>query len=93
MSDGAISRRSLAFIALLAGAVAIGFAPIFVRLSDTSPTASAFWRVALAAPVWAWTIEVQLAAIRSVSTVFSLDCKLTEPLSQRLRELAEHKAT
>ncbi len=57
MSNPEGRRRTLAFIALLSGAAAIGFAPIFVRLSDTSPTASAFWRVALAAPVlWAWLL-------------------------------------
>ena len=39
-----------AFLCLLAGGCAIAFAPIFVRLSDTGPLASAFWRVALAAP-------------------------------------------
>jgi len=40
---------------LLAGGCSIAFAPIFVRLSDTGPVASAFWRVALAAPcLWAW---------------------------------------
>ena len=45
----------LAFAALLAGGVAIGFAGIFMRLSDVNPLASAFWRMALAAPVlWAW---------------------------------------
>lgn len=44
-----------AFVCLLLGGCAIGFAPIFVRLSDTGPVASAFWRVALAAPVmWIW---------------------------------------
>jgi len=49
------SRKKLAFAALLLGAAAIAFAPIFVRLSDTAPTASAFWRVALAiAPLWIW---------------------------------------
>jgi len=49
------SRKTLAFAALLAGAAAIAFAPIFVRLSDTAPGASAFWRVALAAaPLWLW---------------------------------------
>lgn len=49
------SRKTLAFAALLLGAAAIAFAPIFVRLSDTGPTASAFWRVALAAgPLWLW---------------------------------------
>ena len=59
MSSGAaaesVSRKTLAFAALLAGAAAIAFAPIFVRLSDTGPTASAFWRVALSiAPLWLW---------------------------------------
>jgi drug/metabolite transporter (DMT)-like permease len=49
------SRKTLAFAALLLGAAAIAFAPIFVRLSDISPSASAFWRVALAAaPLWLW---------------------------------------
>jgi drug/metabolite transporter (DMT)-like permease len=57
MSDGQTPRASLAFIALLAGAVAISFAPILVRLADVSPVASAFWRVALAAPVlWLWML-------------------------------------
>ena len=52
---GDTSRKSLAFAALLLGAAAIAFAPIFVRLSDTGPGASAFWRVALAAlPLWIW---------------------------------------
>lgn len=46
---------ALAFAALLLGAAAIAFAPIFVRLADTGPTASAFWRVALAmGPLWLW---------------------------------------
>src|SRR5208282_5983430 len=39
---------------------AIAFAPILVRLADVSPTASAFWRVALAAPVlwlWVWAAD------------------------------------
>jgi drug/metabolite transporter (DMT)-like permease len=40
-----------AFACLLAGGCCIAFAPIFVRLSDTGPVASAFWRVALAAPL------------------------------------------
>ena len=44
-----------AFLCLLAGGCAIAFAPIFVRLSDTGPLASAFWRCALAAPLlWMW---------------------------------------
>jgi drug/metabolite transporter (DMT)-like permease len=47
--------RRAAFLCLLAGGCAIAFAPIFVRLSDTGPVASAFWRTALAVPLlWAW---------------------------------------
>ncbi|MBK5105074.1 MAG: hypothetical protein JJE42_12570, partial [Burkholderiales bacterium] len=45
MSQAEASRKTLAFAALLLGAAAIAFAPIFVRLSDTAPGASAFWRV------------------------------------------------
>jgi drug/metabolite transporter (DMT)-like permease len=51
-----------AFAALLLGGIAIGFAGILMRLSDVSPLASAFWRVALAAPVlwaWAWAVRAQ----------------------------------
>ena len=45
--------RSIAapFAALVTGAVAMGVSPIFVRLADVGPFASAFWRVALALPV------------------------------------------
>ncbi|MGE3146115.1 MAG: DMT family transporter [Pseudorhodoplanes sp.] len=45
-----------AFGALVLGAVAMGASPLFVRLADVGPYASAFWRVALALPflaVWA----------------------------------------
>lgn len=48
---------SLALAALFAGALAIGSSGIFVRLSETGPTATAFWRGALALPflaAWAW---------------------------------------
>jgi drug/metabolite transporter (DMT)-like permease len=40
-----------AVTALLLGAGCIALSPIFVRLSETGPTATAFWRVALAVPV------------------------------------------
>ena len=49
-----------AFLCLLAGGCAIAFAPIFVRLSDTGPVASAFWRTGLAVPLlwfWVWKFE------------------------------------
>src|ERR687886_804614 len=40
-----------ALAALLTGATCIALSPIFVRLADVGPSASAFWRVALAAPL------------------------------------------
>ncbi|HUP98386.1 MAG TPA: DMT family transporter [Usitatibacter sp.] len=52
-----------AFLCLLAGGCAIASAPIFVRLSDTGPVASAFWRTALAAPLlWAMVIVIPAKA-------------------------------
>ena len=42
------TAQTVALAALLLGACSIAFAPIFVRLSETGPTASAFWRTALA---------------------------------------------
>jgi drug/metabolite transporter (DMT)-like permease len=46
---------TLALVALFAGAVAIAFAPIFVRLSELGPSATAFHRLALALPaLWLW---------------------------------------
>jgi drug/metabolite transporter (DMT)-like permease len=51
------SMSRVAFLCLLAGGCAIAFAPIFVRLADTGPVASAFWRCALAAPLlWMWVM-------------------------------------
>ncbi len=37
--------------AILLGNVCLAFGPVFVRLADTGPTAAAFWRLALAAPL------------------------------------------
>ena len=47
-----------ALAALLFGATCIALSPIFVRLSEAGPTATAFWRVAIAVPaLWLlyWT--------------------------------------
>jgi drug/metabolite transporter (DMT)-like permease len=42
-------------LALFAGATAIGFAPLFVRLSELGPSATGFHRLFLAMPVlWIW---------------------------------------
>jgi drug/metabolite transporter (DMT)-like permease len=46
-----VSAERRALSALLLGAVGIAFAPIFVRLSVLEPTVTAFWRLALAAPL------------------------------------------
>ncbi len=51
MSDAKPPRwtlQSFAFPALLLGGVSVGCAPILVRLSESGPAATAFWRVALA---------------------------------------------
>lgn len=49
------SVRRVGLLALLAGAAGISFAPIWVRLSEVGPSATAFYRVALALPVlWLW---------------------------------------
>jgi drug/metabolite transporter (DMT)-like permease len=40
----------LAFAALILGNIAIAFGPLLVRLADTGPIATGFWRLALAAP-------------------------------------------
>jgi len=47
-----------ALAALLFGATCIALSPIFVRLSEVGPTATAFWRVALAVPVlWVFAFQ------------------------------------
>lgn len=57
--------------ALLVGATFIALSPIFVRLSDVGPTASAFWRVALAAPLL-WPLLLLSRAARPVSISWKL---------------------
>ena len=48
---GAIVTGRWAFAALLGGNMALSIGAMLVRLADTGPTASAFWRMTLAAPV------------------------------------------
>ncbi|QUY40565.1 DMT family transporter [Acaryochloris marina] len=53
-----VKPNPYAFMALLLGAVGIAFAPIFVRLSELGPSATAFYRLGFAAPLlglWLWT--------------------------------------
>jgi drug/metabolite transporter (DMT)-like permease len=61
MSTVEAARRAdpplAAYGALGLGALAMAISPIFVRLAEVGPFASAFWRVALALPVlWAWDL-------------------------------------
>ena len=68
-----------AFACLIAGGVAIAFAPIFVRLSDTGPVASAFWRTALAAPLlWIWLF----ASLRGSESSPTQDASSSLPAAQ-----------
>jgi drug/metabolite transporter (DMT)-like permease len=63
-------KNALAFAALVIGAFAMGASPIFVRLADVGPFASAFWRCALALPFLAlWA----LAEPRETRAMFSTD--------------------
>ena len=51
-------QNAVAFAALVIGAFAMGASPIFVRLADVGPFASAFWRCALALPFLAlWALS------------------------------------
>jgi len=71
-----------ALIALFAGALAIGSSGIFVRLSETGPTATAFWRGALALPllaVWA-VLEPRARAGARQPTAVGVACSWREPL-------------
>ncbi len=57
MTDTTINTRTLAIIALLAGATCIGTSALFVKVSEAGPVSTAFWRVFLALPflwLWAW---------------------------------------
>lgn len=57
MSDRRAAAEVPALIALFAGALAIGSSGLFVRWSETGPTATAFWRGCLALPLLAlWAL-------------------------------------
>jgi drug/metabolite transporter (DMT)-like permease len=63
-------ETAFAFAALVVGAFAMGASPIFVRLADVGPYASAFWRCALALPFLAlWALREP----RETRAMFSTD--------------------
>jgi drug/metabolite transporter (DMT)-like permease len=67
------SASTLAFLALLGGGVAVGFSPIFARLSDLAPLASGFYRLAFAVPaIWLAT-QASRGELQSPSTLASGD--------------------
>src|SRR5215204_2608304 len=52
-------RVALAILCLALGAVAMGASPIFVRLAEVGPYASAFWRTFLALPfLFIWHLAI-----------------------------------
>jgi drug/metabolite transporter (DMT)-like permease len=59
------------FTALVLGALAMGVSPIFVRVADVGPFASAFWRVALALPVLYGWMRVSERGQRQPTVRFS----------------------
>lgn len=64
-------RKAHALAALFAGAAAIGTSALFVKVSETGPVATAFWRVALALPVlwaWAWSTDRRASTARRTAT-------------------------
>ena len=49
--------QGVALAALFGGAIAIATAPLFVKVSEAGPVATAFWRVFLALPfLWVWAL-------------------------------------
>ncbi len=67
-------KNLLAVGALLLGAVAIATSALFVKVSETGPVATAFWRVFLALPfLWAWSVLEQRERHR---TSFASDRRL-----------------
>ena len=73
-----------ALIALLTGAAAIAFAPIFVRWSEVGPSATAFWRIALALPVLALWMSAERRSSAAAATTRAAPAALTASDRRRL---------
>ena len=63
--------RTSALFSLLAGATCIALSPIWVRVSDVGPTASAFWRVCLAVPLL-WILFFSLKTAKEKNSIAPL---------------------
>jgi drug/metabolite transporter (DMT)-like permease len=65
--------RGLSLIALFAGAIFIALSPIWVRVSEVGPTASAFWRVCLAVPLlWILFFSLKTKETKTFNTDFPM---------------------
>jgi drug/metabolite transporter (DMT)-like permease len=65
--------RGLSLFALFAGAICIALSPIFVRVSEVGPTASAFWRVCLAIPLlWVLFFSLKTKETKKLNNQFPL---------------------
>jgi drug/metabolite transporter (DMT)-like permease len=65
--------RGLSLFALSAGAIFIALSPIWVRVSEVGPTASAFWRVCLAVPLlWVLFFSLKTKETKSLNTQWPL---------------------
>ena len=74
--------------ALLIGNLCLAFGPVFVRMADTGPVASAFWRIALAiVPLFVIAFLV-LAGLHSLVTIPAQFLDMARNLSLALLLLA-----
>lgn len=65
--------RGLSLIALFSGAICIALSPIWVRVSEVGPTASAFWRVCLAVPLlWVLLFSLKTKETKGIGNQFPL---------------------
>ena len=65
--------RGLSLFALFGGAIFIALSPIWVRVSEVGPTASAFWRVCLAIPMlWILFFSLKTKETKKVNTQFPM---------------------
>jgi drug/metabolite transporter (DMT)-like permease len=67
------SLKTLAFLALIAGNIAIAFGPLLVRYADSGPIATGFWRLALATPflfLVSYRFGFRLTSVRPQTFVF-----------------------
>ena len=71
LTENPRERRSAAFAvtALFVGATCIGASALWVKVSETGPVSTAFWRVFLALPLlWVWTLAERGRPARAVPT-------------------------